>query len=591
MNSGANEPKRGVKRKNEFDNLLLENGELNDLGLLGDYCKRVTRSSLREKKTVLPEGAAAASGSAPTSPLASPSSPPATTAEPRTLGKSPGPHQGTSKTSKDDTAAEDSAPERQAMSQDKQVTGYASALSPPHDTRQLQVQPQDFHTPKQAKVLNESMDCAPSPMTPWMSKMQAGALNDSIDCAPSPITPLMPKIPEPVTVSSEVSVENIVPSPHGMSLPQLTSLTHEIESVLVKEKTLPSKEEPCTSKTVVGKAGLDLDRLIDEIFVRNSSNLGSELNRTDNSLSMDIGSFDITLESPVSGTDTDGLEQVGNKSISSDTVEAGGPDLYSMPTDTDSSAIPENQPQASCPVSKEDKTVLNSETASCAGIVNSRPNQKSPAGAQMEHPNDTLSLEQVKISQTPVESILKVHQTITQGLSALCVNSTEESNSLPQPMESASALNSEEPFTEELRLSDSQYMAIDEKCSLIKDDLQAPPPSHITAHPKPLRESDTGIKFSAQGISSLPSLGFSVPPAPRMDWIAKTLDSRQRLRMLTQEVSRLNAMVLRARRTLWPRQKPNLTFQGNQITQTLPERQVPQMRLPDLSKEPDWNIC
>ncbi|KAK3907480.1 Filamentous hemagglutinin [Frankliniella fusca] len=457
-------------------------------------------------------------------------------------------------------------PEDEGKPQSVQTASPSSTpLKEPRETQE------HLCTPGQAKVLNESVDCAPSPVTPWLPK-QAPALVKSL---------------------ARLEENDSVPSPQGMSLPQLPPSSCR----LVEEETTTIKEEPRLTVAVddiqstADHRGLSLDGLIDEILVKNSSS-------PESSISMDISSFDLSLNSTKhSGTDIGSQELVQEPSIWSQTTVTDEPNLNSVPMV--SSPPHGNHPRASCPDATEEGIILNSEKAFCAHTVSDGLQQASPVGAQMEQPNSAFSQENEKIPQTYADSNPLLEMSSAQSVSTILMNTNfeEDADSKTLPSKSPVAdLCTDEHFSEELILSESQFLFIDEKCTFLGDELLAPSPHSLPAHdsttqqePKPTSSPETPSTSR-----SLPNLGFTVPPAPCMDWVQKTLQSRQRLRTMIQEISRLNAMVLRARRTIWPRQQqqPNISQTNNHMPganmQTVPQRHTPQ--IPDLSKEPEWNI-
>ncbi|XP_034235199.1 uncharacterized protein LOC117641730 isoform X1 [Thrips palmi] len=167
----------------------------------------------------------------------------------------------------------------------------------------------------------------------------------------------------------------------------------------------------------------------------------------------------------------------------------------------------------------------------------------------------------------------------------------------------------EEGFHEDFSLSDSQILDIDAQCDLVNATSLQPSADPISKGP----QSEGSQVHKSKSLPVVPAptenpsvvlskpaldLDFSVPQAPHLDWMQKAAESRQRLRSITQEISRLNAMVLRARRTLWPRPQQDVERQPASTSATGSSRIQPvtsQIRfqpphVSDLCDDPEWNI-
>ncbi|XP_034235200.1 uncharacterized protein LOC117641730 isoform X2 [Thrips palmi] len=493
----------------------------------------------------------------------------------------------------------------------------------------------ESQSPQVLRVKLEPASCC-TPVRPSFAK--------DFDVAPSPMTPPVPK-----RMRFSKDMED-APSPEGMgtTLPSPPPPL-KTETLFIKDDSGEVEGETTffdaqDTSIIDSGNGLNLDGLIYEIFVNHpdcpedkekdpltcaTPEKDSEATEADIINEPDL--LDTSNKSPTSEAEgvTDKATEVSSDIYRADTQPAVSPSTVSV------------DPAVSSPQNKA--TEVNSEiyrahtlpavspTISTDLAISSLPNKVTEVNHE-NVPMDTEAAVSCHEESGNKDTTPKIYQDVpslakTSTASQAPYNDkiSDKGHLLPAVLPilniSADVMSSsshgsllevflnEEGFHEDFSLSDSQILDIDAQCDLVNATSLQPSADPISKGP----QSEGSQVHKSKSLPVVPAptenpsvvlskpaldLDFSVPQAPHLDWMQKAAESRQRLRSITQEISRLNAMVLRARRTLWPRPQQDVERQPASTSATGSSRIQPvtsQIRfqpphVSDLCDDPEWNI-
>ncbi|KAJ1520757.1 hypothetical protein ONE63_003852 [Megalurothrips usitatus] len=392
--------------------------------------------------------------------------------------------------------------------------------------------PQPPQSPsKELRVKLVDFQTIPSPV-----RQSQGLGTHAID-APSPI---MPPAPWVAGIARD-GAETAPPSPQGVCLPVPSqSSPSQAAQVVIKEE--PQDEDTFVdasdSSFMESGQGLDLDNLIEDIFV----NIDVDQNQ-------DSAPATASVEETVSSPNP---AEVAAEVLSSSTISR--PIII---------------------LNSQEKLASSNNSVSAPPVTILLPVQDSDAASSGETPGVD--------EDAGVPFVVEAVDRLTPPPAVL---STSESNGECEVAEHASK---DEAFNEDLNLSNSQFLEIDEKCKEIPSI-----PASERKEPSILQKIVPGSSRDfVLSPKRPPAVELVVPPAPSMDWIQKAKESHQRLRTLIQHISRLNAMVIRARRAMWPRKESTqqqVHPDNHQDRPKLLKIEPSQHVMPTSSQDPDWNF-
>lgn len=390
------------------------------------------------------------------------------------------------------------------------------------------------------KLPTEKEDCK-SPERPSSSKITTD------DSAPSPATPPMPK-----KLPLLIEQQDDAPSPQGMSLDKADgneSFHFVTQDNFMKEEGPNDDEEPPfldAVDTSLNASGLDLDNLIDEIFTKNSIPSDQEISNHEHLIAH--SSLDFPLGNDIHDHPNQNKEDHIEKESEEELVvpHSGEGDL-----NTKSQCI-EKAAELILPTSDCDKNsvVLSQACPLISGEPNAASNTANESNNAMEMVQDTsctkIHESQDRLMDSPANVLNHIEQDnndmssiqkadeLQKNLLVTSENATldqTEADSLDET--SAKNIGNEEEFCEDLSLSHSQFLDIDAKCGLLQED------TTVNQSEEPMLANISGVVSLQQKPPTHSYPGFIIPPAPSMEWVQKTMESRRRLQMITQEISRL----------------------------------------------------
>ena len=400
------------------------------------------------------------------------------------------------------------------------------------------------------------------------SPERPGSLS-SHSVAPSPATPPLPqKLPllkekeddhERDHPSSPLSMKlnNVVhhpPSPQGMNISNLNddeSFSFVTQSEFLRRAESNDEEPPFldAEDTSLNASGLDLDNLIDEIFTNNSMSNDQENVKQDHvvlphspgqSLDCVLHCSGGTLKLSEQKEDNcvkDTEENCVNHSEMRDSVMNHRSSEVGIEKEKEIFIYDEND-SSNVPLSPVIRLIRSEPLIApdtmkelTAGKTNEEASNIKNQEGKDGHVQSASVLNEIDKSEKDLGSSPSMKQAAIEGETqapansedAILPNSINESDSV--------ALGPDEAFCEDLSLSHSQFLDIDAKCGLLED--------------IPANQSGETMLASISASASLqqppnyPNVSFTIPPAPKMEWIQKALDGRRRLQNIAQEISRL----------------------------------------------------
>lgn len=340
---------------------------------------------------------------------------------------------------------------------------------------------------------------------------------DTVDVAPSPMTPPHPK-------RIRLAKENVddAPSPEGMDLNHLSQPSNVSHALFIQEFKEETEEttffDAQDTSIIESGDGLNLDVLIDEIFVNHTDHSSPE-------------ATDPLCTTPVQCSDAT-TAPITNE-----------PELLAAPNTSEATETGRHTPCTSLPLQNETlATKVNSEI--CEDGSEKAVLEKGDSGAPKTNLDEYQGSSQnaTAVADIPSKETMNDRNIVEEpALPILNISDGVSVTSHDNIIEVF--LNGEGFHDDDFSLSETQILDIDAKCRLVRatteqhsvSPIQRDIHNDITDSTQPAGRENNSLVLPKPPVD----LGFSLPSAPRLDWMQKALESRQRLRTLTQEISRL----------------------------------------------------